>query len=423
MARKIFTNIGGILTLKAAAAKSGRQVDEKDLSWTKNNTIVVDERGVILWIGKWERLPKEFNDGKKIDWDKREVIPAFVECHTHSIFAGERSSEFEMRNTGVSYQEIAAKGGGILSTVKATRSASEQDLLDSAQKRINRFVAQGVSTVEVKSGYGLKKASEEKMLRVANQLKKARILKTYLGAHAIPPEYKGKQGKKLYMDQILHRDLPDLVSKKLCDRVDIFVDSGYFDLEDASHLIERAKHFGLQICVHGDQLTRTGACKFAARNQVQSIEHAIELTAADRKVIANSDTTSVLLPTADIYIHAPYPKARELIDEGARVALATDFNPGSSPTQDLSFVGMLARLKMKMSLAETICAYTYNAAHALGMHSKIGSIEVGKQADLCVLDMSWKDLFYSVGHHEVFRTVRGGKMIYSKPAVLLDRQP
>lgn len=412
MSTKLFTNIGGILSLKAVAAKKGVQPTEKDLSWTKANTIVADSKGVIQWIGKWEKLPKEFHDGKKIDWEGREVIPAFVECHTHSVFAGDRSKEFELRNTGVSYQEIAKQGGGIISTVKATRNATEEKLLQLAQERIDKFVSQGVATVEVKSGYGLKKASEEKMLRVARQLKKARVHTTYLGAHAIPPEFKGKHGKAAYMDVLLNRDLPDLVAKKLCDRVDMFVEKNYFDLIDASRLIQRARDLGLGVCIHADQLSRTGASKLGATHNILSVDHAVELTAADRKRLADSDTVAVLLPTADIYIHAPYPKARELIDSGCKVALATDFNPGTSPTQDLSFVGMLARLQLKMSLAECIAAYTYNAASSLGLGSQIGSIEVGKQADLCVLDMSWKELFYGVGHHKIYRTTRAGKKIF-----------
>lgn len=412
MSTKLFTNIGGILSLKGVAAKDGRKVTEKDLGWSKCDTIVVDPKGVIRWIGKWDKLPKEYHDGKKLDWEGREVIPAFVESHTHSIFAGDRTAEFEMRNQGVSYQEIAERGGGILSTVKATRRATEEQLTELAQERIDQFVKQGVSCVEVKSGYGLKKAAEEKMLRAARSLKKARIVSTYLGAHAIPEEFKGKHGKALYMDQILNRDLPDLVSKKLCDRVDIFVEKNYFEIGDADQLIERARALGLGVSIHADQLSRTGSSKLGAQRNIHSVDHAVELTAADRKRLAESSTVATLLPTADIYIHAPYPKARELIDEGVKVALATDFNPGSSPTQDLSFVGMLARLQLKMSLAETIAAYTFNAASALNLQTQLGSIEVGKQGDFCVLDMSWKELFYSVGKHKVYRTTRGGKKIY-----------
>lgn len=412
MSTKLFTNIGGILSLKGVAEKDGRHITEKDLGWSKNNTIVVDDKGVICWIGKWEKLPKEYKEGTKIDWEGREVIPAFTECHTHSVFAGDRTAEFELRNQGASYQEIAEKGGGILSTVKATRRANEEDLIALAQTRIDRFVSQGISTVEVKSGYGLKKAAEEKMLRVAKSLKKARVVSTYLGAHAIPDEYKGKHGKAAYMDQILNRDLPDLVAKKLCDRVDIFVEKNYFEISDADQLIERARALGLGVTIHADQLSRTGSSKLGAQRNVQSVDHAVELTAADRVKMAESKTVAVLLPTADLYIHAPYPKARELIDAGVKVALATDFNPGSSPTQDISFVGMLSRLQLKMSLPEAICAYTYNAASALGMGSQLGSIEVGKQGDFCVLDMSWKELFYSVGHHKVFRTTRAGKKIF-----------
>lgn len=409
---KVFTNIGGILSLKGVREKDGRHITEKDLSWSKCNTIAVDAKGIIQWIGKWDKLPKDFHHAKKIDWEGREVIPAFTECHTHTVFAGDRSKEFEMRNSGASYQEIAKAGGGIISTVSATRKAKEDKLLELAQMRVDRFVEQGVSCIEVKSGYGLKKITEEKMLRVARALKKARIKTTYLGAHAIPPEYKGPHGKSLYLDSLLNRDLPDLVAKNLVDRVDIFVEKNYFDILDADQLVERAKVFGLDFCIHADQLSRTGSSRFGAQKGALSVDHAVELTVKDREVLAKSNTVAVCLPTADIYIHAPYPKAREMIDAGVKVALATDFNPGTSPTQDLSFVGMLARLQLKMSLPESIAAYTYNSASALGLQNELGSIEVGKQADFCVLDMSWKELFYGVGHHKVFRTIRAGKKIY-----------
>ncbi|MFK8137077.1 MAG: imidazolonepropionase [Bdellovibrionales bacterium] len=408
----LFENISYALSLKKLAKNDGRHPSEKSLSILKRPVILV-ECGLIKYIGSKEKIPKYLKIKKTIDLKNRPILPAFTECHTHTVFAGNRSGEFEQRNLGESYESIAKSGGGIQSTVKATRKTDINELVVLAQSRVDRFIEQGVSCLETKSGYGLNLKQEEKLLKAARGLKKIKIVSTYLGPHALSPEFKKRGlGYSDYLDSIIQSDLAYLNAEGLVDRADIFVDRGYFSLRDLKKYIVSVKNLDLNFCVHADQLARTGASVVAAENSAQSIEHAIHLTDRDIQKISQTDTTAVLLPTADIYIHSDYPKARKMIDEGIRVAVATDFNPGSSPTQDLSFVGMLARLEMKMSLPEVISAYTYNSARSLGLHHERGSLEVGKVADFCVLDQDWDELFYSVGKHEIRHLFRSGKKLY-----------
>ena len=414
MAKLVICNIGGMLCLEAAAAKDGRFIKEIDLDWRKYDSLVCGEQGEIAWIGKGRQLPVKYHDYRRIDAGGRELLPAFVECHTHSVFAGNRATEFEQRNQGMSYQRIAQAGGGILSTVRDTRRISLPQLVNLAQQRMDRFAAQGVATVEVKSGYGLDFATEKKMLQVAKKLGGVRVVATYLGAHAFPPGVTTKPQRRNYLRQVMTEDLPRLAAQDLCQRVDIFVDEGFFAIEDIALLAQQADKLGLGFCVHGDQLGHTGACAEAARWGAQSVEHAIHLRTRDRNQLAASKTTVVLLPSADLYLRLNYPDARKLIDAGARVALATDFNPGSAPSQDLSLVGLLARSQMRMSLPECLVAYTYNAAAALGLQNQLGSIEVGKRADFLLLEGSWRDLFYSVGYHPIAACFRDGRQISGK---------
>ncbi|PCI26497.1 imidazolonepropionase, partial [Candidatus Kaiserbacteria bacterium] len=355
----LFTDIGAILTLAGVARKDGRRVEQKDLSIRKN-VAMVSLNGRIVWIGSRGKVPAEYTAScKTVSLEGRTVLPGFVECHTHLVFAGVRSDEFELRNTGVSYAEIARRGGGILSTVKATRKASEDELYAAAQTRLQRFIDQGVTTIEVKSGYGLKLKEEMKMLRAARRLKKARVITSFLGAHAKPSEQRSTQS---YIDRLVKKDLKVLAESGLADRVDIFIEKGFFTVKQGREYLQKSKDLGLKLTIHADQISRTGAGVLGVELAAQSIDHLVQVSKKDIEKIANSSTTAVLLPAADYYLKMAYPPARQLIDVGARVALATDFNPGSSPTQDLATVGLMARIEMKMALPEVIASYTYNAA-------------------------------------------------------------
>ncbi len=403
----LFCNIGELLTLKGVARRDGRRVGEKDLSLIRRGCMVT-EQGVIQWVGRERDLPSTVKKRAKIiDLGGRTVLPAFVECHTHLVFAGDRSEEFELRNQGVTYQEIARRGGGILSTVRKTKRASESLLLDLAQERVNRFTRQGVTTLEVKSGYGLTLRSELKMLRVISKLRGPRVVATFLGAHAIPP---GVKSARSYLTS-LGDGLSEV--RKWADRIDIFVEKGYFGVEEAQPYLERAKKLGFELTIHADQLSLSGGASLAMECGAHSADHLVEVGAEEIARLGKSQTTAVLLPSADFYLKMRYPPARKLIEGGARVALATDFNPGSSPTQDLSLVGVLARLEMKMSQSEVLAAYTYGAASALGLSSQVGTLEVGKRADMVVVDGSWKHLFYQVGYHPVCEVWREGHRLSS----------
>ena len=363
---------------------------------------MIIENGLIAWIGLQNKIPKKIKFKKEIDLKKKKVLPAFIECHTHSLFAGSRADEFELRNNGVSYLEIAKKGGGILSTMKKTRTASAKELLASTQERVNNFIRQGVATVEVKSGYALDMKNEIKSLEVINKISTARVIPTFLGAHAKPPEY-DSYGK--YLEYLAKEVLPLVKKKKLSNRVDIFIEKNFFEVPEARTYLSAAKRLGFEVTIHANQLSLSGGAELALELQAQSADHVIHLTEETIQYFARNKTVAVLLPAADLYMKCPYPPARNLIDSGATVALATDYNPGSCPTQDLSLVGLLARLEMKMTLPEVFKAYTINAARALGIDHEEGSLAVGKRANFICTDAELSDFFYSAGtmpSHQLF---------------------
>lgn len=405
----LFDDIGELLTLQGVAAKSGRHVEEKDLGLLKKAAILV-RAGRIVWTGSQAKLPKAQvkRIQKKVSLQGATVLPGFVESHTHLVFAGDRSNEFEMRNRGVSYQEIAAQGGGILSTMRATRKTSLQGLQALAQERVDRFVAQGVTTLEAKSGYALNEKDEFKTLAVHGKLKGPRIFSTFLGAHALPPEFKTAAEYLGFLEALL----PKIHKKKLASRVDIFIEKGFFEATSSRRFLESAKRLGFDLAIHADQLSLSGGTDLAIDLGAKSADHVICVEEKQIRRLAKSEVTAVLLPAADLYMKCAYPPARAMIESGVRVALATDFNPGSSPTQELSLVGLLARLQMKMTLPEVIAGLTYNAACALGLQNEIGSLSEGKDADFVMIDGDWRQLFYSIGRHPVRQVYRGGRRIF-----------
>jgi imidazolonepropionase len=406
--KTLYTDIAEILTLAPAFARKGRGIKEADLGIGKNFCLLVEDKK-ISWIGPQKKLPKNYARLmlKEKSLNGQVVLPGFVECHTHAVFAGSRAEEFELRNNGVSYQELAARGGGILSTVKATRGASESQLLKSAQCRADEFRRQGVTTLEIKSGYGLSLKDEVKCLTVIKKITGVKTVSTFLGAHARPPEFATYEE---YLKELSDKILPVIKKKNLAERVDIFIEEGFFPLEPSRRFLERARELGFQLTIHADQLSLSGGSLAAVDLQALSADHVIQIGEKEIQRFAKSETTCVLLPAADLYMKCAYPPARRLLDAGARVALATDFNPGTSPTQDLNLVGLLSRLEMKMTLPEVIAAYTVNAAYALGRASKVGSLEIGKYADFISIDVAWSELFYSVGKASIRHVILDGKL-------------
>ncbi len=360
------------------------------------------EKGLVSWIGPQNKVPKRKNFSNEIDLKNKIVFPSFIECHTHSVFAGSRADEFEQRNQGLSYLEIAARGGGILSTMKKTRLATSTELLKKSQLHVDHFLRQGVSTLEIKSGYALDLKNEIKMLKVIKALKGPRIISTFLGAHTLPAEFKTTQD---YLYFLSTQVLPVVKKKKLADRVDIFVEKKFFELPQASLYFKAAEELGFSLTVHANQLSNSGGVDLALNFNAQSADHVIHLNQKQIETFSKSKTVAVLLPAADLYMKCAYPPARQLIDAGTTVALATDFNPGSCPTQDLSLVGVLARLEMKMTLPEVFRAYTSGAAKALGIQDEEGDLAVGKKANFICTDADLSDFFYSVGsmpNHQLF---------------------
>jgi imidazolonepropionase len=368
--------------------------------------------GVIAWVGPQVKIPRALKPKNTIDLKNRLVLPSFIECHTHSVFAGSRADEFELKNNGASYLEIAARGGGILSTMRATRKATAGDLLKITGKRINEFVRQGVSTVEVKSGYALDLANEVKMLALLKKIKGPRIVATFLGAHARPPEFSDNAA---YLQYLAEKVLPVIRKKDLAKRVDIFIENKFFEKADSLSYLHSAKALGFDITIHANQLSKSAGAGLALQFGARSADHVINLDDSLISAFARSKTVAVLLPMADLYMKCAYPPARKLIDAGARVALATDFNPGTCPSQDISLVGLLARLEMKMTLPEVFRAYTIGAAQALGIESEEGSLETGKLANFICTDAELTDFFYSAGavpEHQLF--IRGKAVVIAK---------
>lgn len=381
----------------------------------KKQALLVDQKGLIVWVGPQSAALKKFKKTPTIDLKNKNILPAFVECHTHTVFAGSRSDEFELRNAGVSYLEIAKKGGGIISTMKKTRAATSRQLLQMAKQRVDRFMDQGVATIEIKSGYALDLKNEVKMLQVIKDISglypqktAPKIISTFLGAHAKPPEFSSYTD---YLHFLVEKVLPAIKKKNLSQRVDIFIEKNFFEASDAEVFLKKASALGFYLTIHANQLSLSGGAELALKLNSKSADHVIHLTDEAITQFAKSKTVAVLLPAADLYMKCAYPPARKLIDRGARVALATDFNPGSCPTQDLSLVGLLARLEMKMSLSEVFKGYTINAAYALGLENEVGSLEVSKQASFISTEADLSDFFYSAGampEHDLF--IRGNKV-------------
>ncbi len=421
----IYSGIAELLTFSGAVKKNGRHPTEEDLGIVHDGAFIVSTGGKIVWAGARRDARKALKSlglrgptrEKKLNAPA--VMPAFVDCHTHLVFAGDRAHEFELRNQGVTYQQIAAQGGGIRFTVKQTREATGAQLLRLAQARLSRLCAQGVATVEIKSGYGLSERHETRILEVVKKLRAttaARIVATYLGPHAIPPDESGQpqSSEKLksdYWNEILTSTLPAIKKRRLADRVDIFVEENYFSPGEAQDYAARARALGFGITAHAEQLTRTGASRDLAKFGAQSVDHCVQITDEDIDAISKTETVCVLLPASDFYLKMKYPPARSLIQAGTRVALATDYNPGTSPTLDLSLVGVLARLEMGMSQAEVMTALTFNPASALGLTGVTGALQPGYSADFAVLADDWRRLFYEVGYHPIAATYCRGYLV------------
>jgi imidazolonepropionase len=375
--------------------------------------------GVIVATGPSDAIEKQLPpDAKVIDATDRVVLPGFVDAHAHPVFAGNRVDEFEMRAKGATYEEIAASGGGIRSTVRKTRAATEDQLLAQAMTHAEWFLRCGTTTVEAKSGYGLSVEDEIKILRVVRRLNEetpVEFVPTFLGAHAIPEEFESRPDR--YVSLVIGEMLPAIGNERLAEFCDVFCEHGYFDTETSRKVLSAAKERGLGIRMHADQLTNGGGAELAAELGAVTADHLEQTEAPGIAAMKRGGVQPVLLP-GSVYAlgKTRYPRARGMIESGLAVVIATDFNPGSSPTPSMQMVLSLAATQMKMTPAEGVTAATINAAYSLNRGDKIGSLEAGKFANFTLFDCEdYRELAYWFGlplTHSVY--VRGERAWFSR---------
>jgi imidazolonepropionase len=356
-------------------------------------------------------------DCEVVDAGHRVVMPGFVDAHTHPVFAGIRVNEFEQRATGATYREIAARGGGIRSTVRATRNASLNDLVKAGRRYAHWFLRGGTTTVEAKSGYGLTVEDELKILRAIKQLDAEtplRYVPTFLGAHDIPSEYKSRRAT--YVSLVINEMLPRVAEEKLAEYCDVFCETDVFTTDETWQILSAARCHGLGLRVHADQLSLSGGTKLAAELNVATADHLEHTDAAGIQALRSAGVQPVLLPGSVYALGSnQYPAAREMIDAGLALVLATDFNPGSSPTPSMPMVLSLACTHMKMTPAEAVSASTINAAYSLGRGDEIGSLEKGKRADIVIHDAEdYRELAYFFGIEHPWRVYASGKLVFDR---------
>jgi imidazolonepropionase len=357
--------------------------------------------GAIVAVGESDEIERQTpTDAQVVDAGGRIVLPGFIDAHTHPVFAGNRVDEFELRSRGASYEEIAASGGGIRSTVRKTRAATEAELRQQALKHARWFLQCGTTTIEAKSGYGLSVNDELKMLRVMRDIgmqTPLELVPTFLGPHAIPEEHANSPAK--YVEIVVNEMLPAVAGERLAEYSDIFCERGYFDVDTSRKILTEAKRHGLRLRMHVDQLTNSGGAALAAELGAITADH-LEQTEADGiAAMQKANVQPVLLP-GSVYAlgKTRYPRARDMIDAGLAVVLATDFNPGSSPTLSMPMILSFAATQMKMSLSEGVTAATINAAYSLGRGNKIGSLEPGKLANFSIFNCGdYRELAYFFG--------------------------
>ena len=380
----------------------------------QENSAVVVRDGLIHWIGDRHDLPTLEGSPRKIDGAGKFLSSGLIDCHTHLVYGGSRADEWEMRLNGVPYEEIARQGGGILSTVRATREATEEELYHSANKRLQFLIRQGVTTVEIKTGYGLDLETELKMLRVINRLKTdspIQVSRTLLAAHAVPPEFAGSPDQ--YIDLVCQEIIP--AAAELCDAVDVFCESIAFDLNQTKRVFEAAQQANSQLGlkIHAEQLSHMGGATLAAEMNAMSADHVEYLQDADCRAMAKSGTVATLLPGAFYNLKEQQrPPVQSLREAGVPIAIATDANPGSSPVSSILLMAHMACTFFGLTPEESIRGLTVNAAKALRLESKTGTLEPGKRADFAAWDIdSPAELAYGIGHNPCAEVYVAGERI------------
>jgi imidazolonepropionase len=411
----IIKNASELVTCSGFSAKHGKEMSDLHVI---NDGAVVIEKGVITAVGKTRDILSRFKKDNfdVVDACERTVLPGFIDPHTHFVFGGDRAQELQWRLRGDSYMEIMGKGGGIVNTVKATRNASKEELVESGKKRLDSMLSFGVTTVEGKSGYGLDRDTEIKQLEAMIELDKIHpvdVVRTYLGAHVVPTEFHGRGDE--YIDFIIEDVLPEVSERGLAEFCDIFCEENVFSLVQSTKLLEKAKTMGMGLKIHADEIVPLGGAELAARVEAVSADHLLQASDRGIKAMVQSGVIATLLPGTAFSLKEDYARARFMIDSGLSVALATDQNPGTFYSESIALIFALAALYMNMSTEETLTALTINAAAALGRAQIIGSIDKGKKGDLVVLEApSYTYLPYRTGINTVEKVIKNGMLVYVK---------
>ncbi|MDP3353282.1 MAG: imidazolonepropionase [Flavobacteriaceae bacterium] len=408
----LIKNIKELLQIRSQEVIFLKGAEMKELPSIKNAFLLIDNE-IIKDYGFMENCPK-FDVDTIIDATHKTVLPTWCDAHTHIVFAGNRVQEFVDKINGLSYEEIAKRGGGILNSAQKLNETSEKQLYLESSQRLEEIMKLGTGAVEIKSGYGLCVEGELKMLRVIKKLKEnypIAIKATFLGAHALPVEY--KNNKDGYINLIINEMLPKVAAENLADFIDVFCETGYFTVEDTIKIMEAGARYNLIPKIHVNQLTSIGGIEANVKHKALSVDHLEEMTDNDIKALKNTSTMPIALPTCSFYLGIPYTPARKMINAGLPLALASDYNPGSTPSGNMNFVISTACIKMKMTPEEAINAATVNGAYAMGLEKTHGSITIGKKANVIITKEipNYAHLPYAFGSNNIDTVIINGKVI------------
>lgn len=408
----LIKNIKELLQVRESHISVVKGKDMRVLPCIKNAYLLI-EHDTIVDYGSMDDI-QNLEADKIIDASGKIVLPTWCDSHTHIVYAGNREQEFVDRINGLSYEDIANRGGGILNSAEKLQNTTEEDLYQQSAKRLKNVIKLGTGAIEIKSGYGLTLEAELKMLRVIKRLKKefpVKVRATLLAAHAVPKAY--KNNKTAFVDLVVNKMIPEVANEKLANYIDVFCEKGYFDLEDTERILKTGREHGLIPKIHVNQFNAFGGVEMGVKYQALSVDHLEQMDQEDIEVLKNSDTMPVALPSCSYFLSIPYTPGRQLIDAGLPLALATDYNPGSTPSGNMNFVVSTACIKMKMTPEEAINAATINGAYAMGISNMYGSITKGKKANLIITKEipSYAFMPYAFGENHIEQVIING-LIY-----------
>ena len=407
----LLTNIKGLVQVRPASEKKVAGSAMAELPVAPNAYLAIT-KGVITSFGSMDNFPSELQSPQKIDCAGRFVFPSFVDSHTHLVFAASREEEFVMKIKGATYQEIAAAGGGILNSARKLQALSEEELFERSVARAWEIIRTGTGAVEIKSGYGLTVKDELKMLRVAKRIARETPLTvktTFLGAHAVPAD----TTKEKYIQVILNEMIPAVAQENLADYIDVFCEQGFFTTEETEQIVEAGKKVGMKPRIHANQLYNSGGVQVGVKTKALSVDHLENIGEEEITLLKNSDVMPTALPGAAFFLNLPFPPGRKMLDAGLPLAIASDYNPGSAPSGNMSQMLSLACIRMKLTPEEAINAATLNTAYALELSETHGSISLGKVANLFITKpmSSYAFLPYSFGSQQVDQVILQGKVL------------